>query len=108
MMRLRQLTWVNEYLRRRSDKLVYSLAWLRPEEAMVDMEFGEAKHDFCSGLRVGNSRAKNRVMPQEESLTGMEESLIGMKESLTGMKEECVADMGVEYGQTEMDITMCA
>ena len=67
MMRLRQLTWVNEYLRRRSDKLVYSLAWLRPEEAMVDMEFGEAKHDFCSGLRVGNSRAKNRVMPQEES-----------------------------------------
>ena len=23
------------------------------------------------------------------------------------MEEECVADMVVEYGQTEMDITMC-
>ena len=37
-MRLRQLTWISEYLRRQSDKLVYSLAGLRLEEAMVDME----------------------------------------------------------------------
>ena len=38
MMRLRQLTWMNEYLVKQSDKLVYSLAGLRLEEAMVDME----------------------------------------------------------------------
>ena len=74
MVRLRQLTWMNEYLRRRCGKLVNSLAVLMLEEAMVDMEIGEAEHDFGSGLRVGNSKAKNRVMPQEESLTRMEES----------------------------------
>jgi hypothetical protein len=34
---------------------------------------GEEEHDICSGLRVGNIKDKNRVMPREESLTGMEE-----------------------------------
>ena len=53
MMRLRQLTWMNEYLRRRSDKLVYSQAGLRLEEAMVDMEIDHelgCRTDIDAGL----------------------------------------------------------
>ena len=34
MMRLIQLTWMNEYLFKQNDKLVYSMAVLRLEEAM--------------------------------------------------------------------------
>ena len=30
-----------------------------------------------------------------------------MEESLAGMEEESVADMLVDYGPTEMDITVC-
>ena len=68
MMRLRQLTWMNEYLRRRSDMLVYSLAGSRLGEAMVDMEIEHElgyKTDIDAGLVLDELCLKTQKIREE-------------------------------------------
>ena len=55
---------MNEYLRRRSDKLVYSLAGLRLEEAMVDMEIG-CRTDIDAGLVLDKVCLKTQKTREE-------------------------------------------
>jgi hypothetical protein len=59
---------MNEYLRRRSDKLVYSLAGLRLEEAMVDMEI---YHEIGYKTNISASLVLNEVCPKKQK-TGEE------------------------------------